>query len=359
MTLELHPSRSSVPADGRQCGALVELAGPLRRDVLHAIWWEIAPSRSWLHGLHRVGRCDTTFAWDDVRLGVTIRTVVPVGAPLLVGHCPCRDLLMDVLVEADRFLFMTRPANPAGAVRAHIRVRAIKDWIREGRVARGAQARADRIRTSKVGRLLPDEFHRAVLEHLVDEAGMPGPLEHQGQLVRRLADRLGEEFGPRHPAESHRGLVPAVVAALPLLEEVCRKMRRIRRDGELITWWECYVQRPLGRRARHGDLPLGSTSVVDVACAAAEAALDGVLDAPVDSCRGERAVIDAILAAATDREPGRALLAAMREMEVGGSVPAGTTSALSGEPARIDAVLAAAASLLSDAVALSCCSASR
>lgn len=343
--------------DGRPRGALDDMTDRTRSEVLHAIWWETRELRSQLHGLHRVQRCDTALAWREVRLGRPLPTTVADGPAVLLGACPCRDLLADLLVEADRFLAARRSDNPAGAVRAHLRIRAIKDWIRDGRVARGAQARTDRIRTSEVGRMLPDEFHRAVLEFVVDEAGVPAPLEHHIQLVRRIAARLSAEFREVDaPSDGRDQLLAAVRDALERVEATCRSVRRVRREGQLITWWECYVERPLGRRSRRSDLHLAPATgddpdSRDVACPAAEAAFDDALDVTVHGPGGaEAAVVEAVLVAATDPLPHRALIGAVRALEAGGVLPPGTTRALLDQPARIGAALAAASDVRAGAV---------
>jgi hypothetical protein len=340
--------------DGRPRGGGLRLLTDLARgEALQAIWWETADFRSQLHRLYRVQRCDTVFTWRGLRLGRLPSTPVAGGGPVvLLGSCPCRDLLADLIVEADRFLAVRRPHNPAGAVRAHLRIRAIKDWIREGRVARGAQARTDRVRTSEVGRRLPDDFHRAVLECLVDEAGVPAPLEHEAQLVGRIATRLSAEV------DGSRDQLPqAVRAALGRVEAACRAGRRVQRDGELITWWECYVERPLGRRSRRSDLRLGAAGVDapgvrEVACPSAEAAFDEMMDTTVHGPGGADAVVvQAVLVAVTDDAlPHRALVVAVRALEAGGVLPPGTTHALLRQPTRILAALAAASDVRAGAV---------
>lgn len=201
------------------------------------------------------------------------------GAVRIDGDCPCRDFLVDMLVEA--YLLLARKAgqlrNPPGAVRTHLRTRATGDWIRRRRIEMGAQARCDRIRHSARARALPDEFHRALLQYLCDEAGSPAPLEDRESLVRRLGVRCAAEFGGE--AQDYRD---RVLAGMPVVERQCRAGPRVN-DGtedrtEFVTWWERYIERPLGRRPRFSvaELPddrhtvSGPDPSAEDRCAAAE-----------------------------------------------------------------------------------------
>jgi hypothetical protein len=231
------------------------MSDPTAEAVVTALWWEVQPVRRALHRLAGVTRCDVVVVLGPLRLGPGAVGPGPPTVRLDVrGECPCRDYLVDMLVESDRFLHRG-PAprtNPAGAVRHHVRTRAAGDWTRRRRVAMGAQARTDRIRSSVRARALPDELHRALLEYVVDEAGSLAPLDGEEQLCRRLAARIADEFG----GTAHDRMVQ-VRGALPLVEAVGRTGPTFDRgDGHRLTWWERYVEEPLGRRSRRGDVPL-------------------------------------------------------------------------------------------------------
>lgn len=231
------------------------MSDPTAEAVATALWWEVQPARRALHRLAGVARCDVVLVLGPLRLGPGAADPGPITVRLDVrGECPCRDYLVDMLVESDRFLRRsTGPrTNPAGAVRHHLRTRAAGDWTRRRRVAMGAQARTDRIRSSVRARALPDELHRALLEYLVDEAGSLAPLDGEEQLGRRLAARIADEFG----GTTHDRLAQ-VRDALPLVEAAGRSgPTSDQGDGRRVTWWERYVEEPLGRRSRRSDVPL-------------------------------------------------------------------------------------------------------
>lgn len=227
------------------------------------------------------------------------------GLSRIDGECPCRDFLVDMLVEAH--LLLARHGgqlrNPPGAVRIHLRKRATHDWIRRRRIEMGAQARCDRIRHGARARALPDEFHRALLEYLCDEAGSPAPLEGNESLVRRISARCAAEFGGE-PADYQ----DRVVAGIPVVERQCRAGPRVNEvtehGAEFVTWWERYIERPLGRRPRRSVTVL-SDEVFDVTR----------LDPSVEERRDTAAVDDVIigyLVAAVRRRPD-APASALRE----------------------------------------------
>jgi hypothetical protein len=268
----------STGTDGR---GLLALPEGVLDAVLRAVWWETHQPRLGLHRSAGVRRCDLLLVSGSLRLGPGRGHGEPVSPCLYVsGECICRDHLVDLLVEVD--VFLTRSAgtlrNPAGAVRRHIRTRAAGDWTRSRRLAMGAQARSDRIRGGARARQLPDDVHRAILEYLVDEAGSVAPLDDGDQLLTRLAVRAAAEFGGT--AAGHRD---RVLAMLPLIEAVCRTgPTSDSGDGEQLTWWERYIDRPLGRRARR-DVEIDALpgEAWQLACTAAEAAFydDGTDDA--------------------------------------------------------------------------------
>lgn len=259
-------------------------------EVVGAVWWESRAMRSLLHRAWRVRACDTRIfvGGDELRTGRTARPAPPAITPLLVsGECVCRDYLVDLLVEADQFLAGSGDGlvNPPGAVRAHLRMRGAGDWTRRRRTEMGAQARTDRIRSSARARGLPDEFHRALFEFVVAEAGSLAPLEDDAQLHRRLCELIAGEFGGS--PEQYRA---RVARGLGVIEAVCRQGRRVPagpgRTEEMITWWERYVEHPLGRRPRFGVESLSDPAPEtnqpcgpQIACPVAEAEFEQVLDA--------------------------------------------------------------------------------
>lgn len=272
--------------DGRPGSGLAALPDEVLGAVASALWWESEAFRNTLHGRARTRHCDTSLVAGAIRLGNASTPDTVAGGFAVGGACICRDYLVDVLVEADRFLAAGPRHNPPGAVRTHLRKRVTGDWIRRQRVERGAQARTDRIRGSEIGLRLPDEYHRAILEHLVDEAGSLAPLDGEEQLVGRLTQLVVQEFGGA-PVE-HR---PRVLAALTVVERAGRSGRRTTDGGEPTTWWERYVERPLGRRQRHSDLAIGTGGdrderMIDVECPRSARAFDDVVAAVATPPRG-------------------------------------------------------------------------
>jgi hypothetical protein len=230
--------------------------------LLTAIRYEAHANSTAIHRAHPTVRC-------DLRISAPGNSVIRFD-----GDCACRDFLVDMVTECHRHL-AERPGefrNPVGAIRIHMRLRAIPDWIRQRRTAMGAQARVDRIRTGCRARGLPDEFHRALLEYLVDEAGSMAPLDGQDQLIRRLAARCADEFGGLPEQYLSRAADGAAV-----VERHCRSGPRVNMGTAdqpvYITWWERYIQLPLGRRPRRTVVPLPEES------GAAEAHLSAAYDA--------------------------------------------------------------------------------
>ncbi|GAB3735024.1 hypothetical protein GCM10027598_60860 [Amycolatopsis oliviviridis] len=170
------------------------------------------------------------------------------------GICPCRDLVADAFELTWQFVVDRghRFDNLAGAVRKELRFRLV-ELDRRARRDRGAPVKPRAVRDNRHGRALPDDLHREVLVMLVDEAGFQGPLRGEAGLLRRLADRCTDRFGG-DPA-SHAAVLPQV---LRTVERVCRTGPRVNvgtvTAPELVTWWEAYVERPLGRRADPDDL---------------------------------------------------------------------------------------------------------
>jgi hypothetical protein len=256
------------------------------RDVVDAVRYESDGTRRWIHRLRRVPACDFQVRVEDG------------GRFVVSGTCLCREFFVDMLVEADRFLAARSGPplrNPPGAVRVHVRTRT-GDWTRTRRVDAGAQARTDRVRGSAIAATLPDDYHRALLEYLVDEAGSLAPLAGPDALPRRLAELAADEFGGS--AAQH---LPRIASGLPVVVAACREARRVApHPGAtwLVTWWERYIEAPLGRRARLDDVPLDAqhhdAAAPDRADALDRAAVDTVLrvvaenpDAPMPSALHE------------------------------------------------------------------------
>lgn len=281
-------------SDGRGLDALLveEL-----QAVLQAVWWEAYGMRAAIHRLTGVRRCDTAIISGSLHLGPGTAFRVD-GEPRLhiSGVCPCRDYTTDLLTEADRFLASAGGAlrNVPGAVRRHIRTRGAGDWTRRRRTAMGAQARTDRIRDCARARRLPDGLHRAILEYLVDEAGSLAPLDGDHQLHLRLAERTAAEFGGS-VADRH----VEVLAALPAVEAVCRAGREFRSpDGTTLSWWERYIEQPLGRRIRRSDVEVDALSPrgLEPACAAAERAIDHAVETIANGAGGADArILEALM----------------------------------------------------------------
>lgn len=308
---------------------------PRLAEVVRAIWWESASIRSCLHRVCRVRACDLRVVAGGVEIGAGRASGFAPRPRAFTrlsvsGECPCRDYLLDLVAEADRFLVAHGDGlvNLPGAVREHLRKRGFGDWTRRRRTEMGAQARTDRIRGSVRARGLPDEFHRALLEFVVDEAGSLAPLEDDAQLYRRLAERAAAEFGG--DPEDYRN---RVIGGLGVVEAACRQGRRVTAGpghaNEMITWWERYVERPLGRRPRFGveslSAPPADTGRLhgpQIVCPVAEAELDRVLDAvagPTAPAGGteDDAVVLAVLADAV-------LAAIERSVDPVGAVHAAT-----------------------------------
>jgi len=287
--------------------------------VVTAIMIETHPHRAKLHILTGTDRC-------DLRLGVSRPDE---GTVRIDGDCACRDFLVDMFVEAYLLLVGNagRLHNPPGAVRTHLRTRATGDWIRRRRVEMGAQARCDRIRHSARARLLPDEFHRALLEYLCDEAGSPAPLESHESLVRRLTVRSAAEFGG-DPLD-HRDRVRD---GLPVVERHCRTGPRVNVGTEdrpeFITWWERYVERPLGRRP-----PPSVAALPDDL--AAVAASDPSADGP--AATSDELVVGHLVAAARRHPgaPGSALREGLADLVSRGIVPDRVADSVLGDGRRM------------------------
>jgi hypothetical protein len=225
----------------------------LSHDVVHALMTELRDQRAALHRSHRVTCCDMQLVMPGLRFGArTTPLAVPATGLLLAGECVCRDLVADVLYLVTTFVTEhgANMDNLAGAVRVHVRMRVV-DVMRSYRAAQGAQVKPKQVRQNRFGRALPDDEHRAVLGHLADEAGYTAPLPGQGYLLRRLAERCVAEFGNSVPYYLER--LPAIMSTV---KRVCSAGARVnigtRSAPEYVSWYDAYIDRPLGRRPDAG-----------------------------------------------------------------------------------------------------------
>ena len=216
----------------------------LSLEVVRVTLTELYKPRADLHRSHQVARCDMGLAVNELRIGQAVR------APGLVvsGECVCRDLVLDVLCLVAVFLTEhgEQCHNVVGAVRFYVRKRVI-DVLRGYRASKGAQVKPKQVRHNRFGRALPDEEHRAVLGHLADEAGYTAPLPGQDYLLRRLAERCVAEFGNSVPYYLER--MPAIIRTV---KSVCSAGNQVnvgtRTATEYVSWYDAYIERPLGRR---------------------------------------------------------------------------------------------------------------
>jgi hypothetical protein len=284
---------------------------PVPPEVALAFWYELRGPREALHRRYGLP-CDTELRLGGLRLGRgTSAHVAPQGPSWyrLSGHCPCRDLVADAFAVVVEFLTDRSRTlrNPAGAIRTHLRFR-LADLTRSARKDRGAQVKPDTVENNRYGRALPDDFHRAVLVMLVDEAGCHGPLRCQEGLLRRLADRCATRFGGEPDNHRHQ-----LAAALPVIEQVCRSGPKVNvgttAEPEMVTWWDAYIDQPLGRRENPADVAVEDRHT-DVAAPELCADTDDV-------------VLTELVAAveAADGDEHGALVAAVVSLREGGLIP--------------------------------------
>lgn len=307
------------------------------QEVISAIWWEVQDMRAHIHRANRTGaqECDVVLAFGDVEFSNRGRRLGRRVTGLHVdGSCPCRDYVLDAVVDAERFLAGHGEGlrNPAGAVRKHIRMHFQSDWIRRRRTAAGAQARVDRLRNSSYSRQLPDEFHRAVLRHIVDEAGSAGQLAGPDQLHRRIAERVVAEFGGEVESE-----LEAVRSALSTIELVCRTGNSFDPgDGTRITWWERYVERPLGRR------PVPTIDVDSVVGSLVERPGLNPDDALSES---DEDIVDSVLSAPAE-DPAESLPRTIMDLARSGTIRQDIAEAFLRDQHRVEEAVTTAALLL-------------
>ncbi|WP_224401704.1 hypothetical protein [Pseudonocardia sp. ICBG1034] len=318
---------------------LAALGQGSRAEVLRAVWWETRTVRAVIHRHALRDGCDLSLRSGSTVLGAG-RGVPGTGADLVVaGDCPCRDYVIDVLAGADRFLAGRKLSNPAGAVRRHIRMRLSGDWIRDRRAAAGAQTRIDRIRRGGRARLLPDEFHRALLEYLVDEAGLPAPLNGEEHLLRRLAERAAAEFGG-----STDEWLEKARSAMPAVSRAGRSGPRFHMsDGRSLTWWDRYVDEPLGRRPHPGvlslDTPDDGARIFHVVAGA---------DCGSTNAGPDETVVRALVLLPADHDLVEGVRRTVHDLVGLEAVPAGVAARFLSDPQRMDVVVEVLRSLAAD-----------
>jgi hypothetical protein len=252
--------------------------------------------------------------------------------------------VLDALLQAHEFLVARGDAirDPAAAARQHVRGRQ-HDYIRSRRREQGAQVRTDRLRDSARARALDTEEQRRLFEDIVDEAGSPAPLSGQHELERRLAARRA-----RRTAGDPDALLAEVRSDLDVVAARCSTGRKVNvgteDHPEHVTWWEAYIERPLGRRRRLSTVPLEATPTsVELRCPSSDDQLTLVLDRlTVGAVRAElestdRLVIGALQAALL-RDPGidrqHVLAATLNHLAAAGIVPASRVEAFLGDLQR-------------------------
>lgn len=331
---------SAILDDGAFCG--------IARVVFH----ELAESRRNLHAARGSLPCDASF-----RFG---------GGFRVSGSCPCVDEYLDALVELCRFLQRQDPAgigNVHALARTHLRLRVVKDLNRRRRAGR-TQQRTDRLEQGAIGQALRTPEQKALLRHLVEEAGSDSPLDSDAQLIRRLARRRAGEFGGT--TDDH---IDAVRQDLPVVRQAAIAHGRRRRDpaGVLVSWWEHYVETGLGRRERLSTISIttaavdGEPATVDLADPRADEPFDAVLQAhaisratglpaePLDS-DPELAVVHALARAVapttTQLQARAAVRTALHSLSRADIVSRSRVAVLLDNPAALDAVASAAGDLV-------------
>lgn len=328
------------------------LAGGAFCRIARLVFHELAESRRNLHAARGSLPCDASVQFS--------------GGFRTSGGCPCVDEYVEALVEVCRFLRGQDPAgigNVHALARTHLRLRVVKDLHRRRRAGR-TQQRTDRLEHGAIGRALSTPEQKALLRHLVEEAGSDAPLDSDTQLIGRLARRRAGELGGT--AEDHVG---GVRHDLPVVRQAAITHGRRQRDpaGVLVSWWEHYVETGLGRRERLSTVPIttaapegepSGASTLDLADPRADEPFDAVLHThalsqttgrPVEQADPELAVVGALsgaVAATTTQLQARAAVrTALRTLGTAELVPRARLAVLLGDPAALDAVLSAAGDL--------------
>lgn len=204
----------------------------------------------------------------------------------LSGECPCRPMLVEVFLTAHQYL-VARGAQlrqPAGAARRHVANRQ-HDYARLQRHESGAQVRTDRLSASARARQLASDEQRLLLVDIANEAGSEAPLEGDAQLEYRLAVLRGRRA--RVDAETVLDDVRRDLAAVRAHFETGRSVNAgSAAEPDLLSWWEAYIERPLGRRPRASNLPAATAPNCDdegrlsleVPCPSSEGAFQRVFE---------------------------------------------------------------------------------
>ncbi|RSN46027.1 hypothetical protein DMC64_14895 [Amycolatopsis sp. WAC 04197] len=328
----------------------------LSTEVVRAAFDELREVREQLHISHQISRCDLRLILRELRYGQAPPEEVESHTRLVLsGDCVCRDLMADVLHVVTTFLTERGATitNPPGAVRIHVRKR-VHDVLRSYRCARGAQAKPKQARGNRYGRALPDEEHRALFGHLVDEAGYSAPLPGNGYLMRRLAERCASEFDKPVPYYLER--VPAMMSTI---RRVCSTGARVNvgtsASPEYVTWYDAYIDRPLGRRpdttvtslSEDGASPWGCDHVADPSAQSAFAAVE-LRDADPDP---DSVVIDTVVTRLSEVSPDEReadLRSVLLSLADGGFLPRRRAESLLSDPdgmgdvmSRVQAVIEA------------------
>lgn len=317
--------------------------------VARVVFHELGESRRHLHAARGALPCDASFQF--------------VGRFRVSGGCPCVDEYTEALVEVCRFLQRHDPSsigNVHALARTHLRLRVIKDLHRR-RLAGRTQQRTDRLEHGAIGQALSTPEQKAMLRHLVEEAGSDAPLDSDTQLLRRLARRRADEFGAT--AADH---LDGVRHDLPAVRQVAITHGRRQRDhaGALVSWWERYVETGLGRRERLSTMPITTASyhgeqnsppALDLADPRADEPFDTVLQARAISQATDRRVepadpeltvvrmlARAVATAPTQPQARATVRVALRALGSAEVVPRTRIEALLGDPVALDAVVSAA-----------------
>jgi hypothetical protein len=287
-----------------------------RVGVARAVLWEIAAHRQRIHRARWDAGplCDVEVVVAGVSLVEVgrLRAIAATGRPLkpcldcgrpaaeqppgarladqrfyVGGSCPCLQMLVDVLLTAHRFL-MDRGAairHPEGAARRHVGSRQ-HDYPRQRRGEMGAQVRTDRLPTSARAQQLETDEQRLLLQDVADEAGSESPLEGQVQLELRLAMLRARRLGV--DIESVLAEVRRDLAVVKAHYSSGRLVNVGTSDQpEMVSWWETYIERPLGRRPRVSDIPAvtapnclddGARSGLELPCPSSEVGYQRVID---------------------------------------------------------------------------------
>jgi hypothetical protein len=329
----------------------VRVTPDLSPEVVQAMMGGLRDARLALHRSHGVTRCDMALVVPGFRTGhASGRAAVRSTGFLLSGECVCRDLIADMLPVVISFLTEhgATVENLPGAVRKHVSMR-VFDVLRAYRAERGAQVKPKQVRGNRFGRALPDEEHRAVLSHLADEAGYSAPLPGQAYLMRRLAERCAAEFG--NPVPYYLERMPAI---LRTVRTVCSRGARVnvgtRTSPEYVSWYDAYIDRPLGRRPEaapralsHDDTTAwGADQVPDPRADHEFAAVDRA-DGPAAEADMDAAVVHMVVTVVASAGPAdqRTTLAnAVRDLYGRGVLSRARAEALLADPGELDVLLA-------------------